>query len=132
MKRKFLKIDRFNWHAAMMLFLLLWSIAAGADAQGLVGNELGCGRSRNQHPSPSFMIPDFGYDSLRDMTHVVTGAATAIAFVLALFVPFNKRKKATIGRVALELFGLALIPVLTHFAGTFILNNYGANSSGIF
>lgn len=118
--------DRIQAYAAMALFLLLWSLATGADAQGLVGAPVDV-RYGNPVSNP---FTDFGYDQARDMTHIITGSATAIAFVLALFVPFNKKKKATVGRVALELLALTMIPVLTHLAGTFILNNYGGIGGG--
>ena len=122
--------DRIQACAAMALFLLLWSLASGADAQGLVGAPVDA-RYGNPVSPPVFSFPDFGYDQARDMTHIITGSATAIAFVLALFVPFKKKKKATVGRVALELLALALIPVLTHIAGTFVINNYGGLGGGM-
>lgn len=120
--------NRIQAYAACALFILLWSVAAGADAQGLVGAPVD---PRYHQPNEVGQLADFGYDQAQNMMHIITGAATAIAFVLALFVPFGKRKKATLRQVALQLLALALIPVLTHIAGTFFLNNYGGQGGGM-
>ena len=73
------------------------------------------------------MLADYGYDTARDISRLVT----AISFLIVLFVPLETRKKDKIGVVVTELLGLAAIPLLVHLAGTYIINNFGGLGGGM-
>jgi len=72
------------------------------------------------------MLADYGYDTARDISRIVT----AISFIIVFFIPMNKRKKSSIRRVLLELIALTAIPLLVHLAGTFMINNFGGLGGG--
>ncbi len=111
--------NKIRGYAASALIALTWSWALSASAQGLVGAPIdpryGC-----------VQLTDYGYDTARDISRLVT----LVSFAIALFVPMDKRKEANIRRVAIELIALACIPILVHLAGTHIINNYGGLGGG--
>lgn len=70
---------------------------------------------------------------MKNMLHLVTGATTAIAFVLGLFVPYNRRKRNLAKQAALEWFALASVPILSYLVGAWLIDSVRyANGGGIF
>jgi hypothetical protein len=114
---------RVNICATALLLTLTWSIAVTASGQGMVSAPI----------DPRFgtctqvgMMADFGYGQARDVSRL----ATAIAFLIAFFVPLPEEKKGNLKLVALELIALASVPLLVHLAGTYFINNYGGLGGG--
>ena len=115
--------NRIRGYAASALIALTWSWALGASAQGLVGAAVD---PRYGQSNEVAQLADYGYDTARDISRLVT----VVSFAIAFFVPMDKRKEANIRRVAIELIALACIPILVHLAGTHIINNYGGLGGG--
>ena len=113
----------------------MWSLVVTADvmAQGVVGPPVDPRYGQNGGDPGQLVEPpngqngidlgqllDFGYDTARDISR----AATAIAFLFALFFPLSKKwskKKRIAWRLALVI----LVPLVVHVIGTFCINNLG-------
>ncbi|MDQ5936195.1 MAG: hypothetical protein QG574_3531 [Cyanobacteriota bacterium erpe_2018_sw_21hr_WHONDRS-SW48-000092_B_bin.40] len=113
--------DRLQAYAASMMVALCWQLASSADAQGLVSQPVDPRYTQVGH------LGDMGYDCARDLSRM----ATALSFVLACLVGWLRRNKVKRDRLAIELFALALIPILVHLIGTSMINNMGGLGGGI-
>jgi hypothetical protein len=110
--------------SALLVITCLWT--AAASAQGLVGAPVdprygvSCGTA-----GP---LSDYGYDTARDISRLIT----AISFLIALFVPMDKKKEGNLRLIAIELVALAFIPIIIHIAGLYYINNFtGLGGGGI-
>jgi hypothetical protein len=112
--------DRLQAYAASMMVALCWQLASSADAQGLVGQPVDPRYTQVGH------LGDMGYDCARDLSRM----ATALSFVLACLVGWLRRSKVKRDRLAIELLALALIPILVHITGTFMINSVGRGLGG--
>lgn len=110
--------DRFCAIVANVLLILAWSLAFSAQAQGL-------------NPVPSLAnlndlcSGNFGYDTARDLSRFVTAMSVVAVLIIGIF-----KKKKTAKQEVREWLALAVIPVLVHLAGTFMINNYGGLGGG--
>ena len=107
--------------SALMVITCFW--AAGASAQGLIGGPID---PRYGTTGEVGQLADYGYDTARDISRLVT----AVSFLIAFFVPMDKKKAKNLKLIAIELIALALIPVLIHIAGTYLINNFGGLGGG--
>lgn len=107
--------DHIRAYAASALMVITCFWTASASGQGLVGAPV----------DPRFgevgQLADYGYDTARDISRLVT----AVSFLIAFFLPMDKKKAINLKRIAIELIALALIPILVHIAGTYFINNFG-------
>jgi hypothetical protein len=121
------KLKRIRSHvrayAASALIVLTCFWAAGASAQGLIGAPIDPRYGTVQEVG---QLADYGYDTARDISRLVT----AVSFLIALFVPMDKKKAKNLKLIAIELIALALIPILTHIAGAYLINNFGGLGGG--
>lgn len=115
--------DRLQAYAASMLVTLCWILANSANAQGLVGAPVD---PRYGQSNEVGQLADYGYDCARDISR----AATALSFVLACLVGWLRRNRVKRDRLAKELLALALIPILVHLTGTYMINNLGGLGGG--
>lgn len=115
--------NRIRAYAASALISLTWSWALGASAQGIDAAQLDPRYGEGGHIA---QLADYGYDTVRDISRLVT----ALSFVIALFVPMDKKKEGNLRLIALELIALACIPILVHLAGTFLNCNYSNTIGG--
>lgn len=113
--------DRLQAYAASMMVALCWQLAISADAQGLVGAPVDPRYTEVGH------LGDMGYDCARDLSRL----ATALSFVLACLFGWLRRNKVKRDRLTIELLALALIPILVHLTGTFMINNMGGLGGGL-
>ena len=102
---------------------LCWILANSANAQGLVGAPVD---PRYGQSNEVGQLADYGYDCARDISQ----AATALSFVLACLVGWLRRNRVKRDRLAKELLALALIPILVHLTGTYMINNLGGGLGG--
>ncbi len=63
-------------------------------------------------------LADYGYDTARDISRLVT----FVTFVICFFVP--RTKSVSVKRAIAEIAGLLCIPILVHLAGTYVINNF--------
>jgi hypothetical protein len=114
--------NNFYGYATSILLTLTWCLGSATFAQDLIGPPV----DPRYFQSNGFPFQDFGYDTARDISR----AATAVSFLIALIIPLDKRKRANLKLVALELLALTAIPILVHVIGTFAINNYGGLGGG--
>lgn len=106
--------DRIRNYAAAALILMLF-MASGADAQSLGATRI-CPETVVPHHSAAHI-------RLQNIAHMVTASATAIAFVMALFLPRRKGKKATIKQLLVDCLVFAMIPICAHLTGSWIVDS---------
>lgn len=76
------------------------------------------------------MLADYGYDTARDISRLVTAASFLVSLVVAGF--FLKSRKSLSWPVLAKSGGLiGIVPVIIHLLGTFIINNYGGLGGGL-
>ena len=113
--------------AAIAVVALCWMLSlSGADAQGLVGvaPEVRYGQS-----NAVGQLADFGYDTARDISRVVTALS---ALVAAMVVVLKLRgKKLTVTRSLKAIAVLIGVPLVVHLVGTFAINNFGGLGGGL-
>ena len=115
--------NRLQAYGASMLVTLCWLLATSADAQGLVGAPVD---PRYGQSNQVGHLADMGYDCARDLARI----ATALSFVLACLFGWLRRNRVKRERLAKELIALALIPILVHLIGTFLINDLGGLGGG--
>lgn len=103
--------DRIRTYAAAALIILLF-MASGANAQDSI--TVAPIPATQNHYSEAHI-------RLQNIAHLMTGSATAIAFVLALFVPRRKGRKTTIRQVLIDYIVLAMIPICAYFVGSWYI-----------
>lgn len=118
------KRDRMRNYAVAALLTLSWMLATGADAQGLVGAPID---PRYGQSNELGQLVDFGYDTARFTVRIVTLLTAVIVFIC----PFLLPKKSKVRTSVRYWLALALIPVLVHLIGTFMINNYGGLGGGL-
>ncbi len=75
-------------------------------------------------------IADFGYDTARDISRIVT----ALSFLLALGIAISflrSRKTSTTGDYWRAAGLIVILPIIVHLVGTFMINNYGGLGGGL-
>lgn len=118
------KLKRIRGHirayaaSALMVITCFWT--AGASAQGLIGAPV------DPRYGTTGEFADYGYDTARDISRMIT----VVSFLIAFVVPMDKKKANNLKVVAIELIALALIPILVHIAGTYWSNNFGGLGGG--
>lgn len=76
------------------------------------------------------MLADYGYDTARDISRLLTGASFCISLVVAGFF-LRSRKSLTFSIFAKSGGLVGLVPVIVHLLGTFIINNYSGLGGGL-
>ncbi|MBX9691839.1 MAG: hypothetical protein K2Z81_05600, partial [Cyanobacteria bacterium] len=75
-------------------------------------------------------LADFGYDTARDISRVLTGSSFLIALVVGTF--FLRAGDALTGSRMIKTIVLVLsVPTIVHLCGTFAINNYGGLGGGL-
>lgn len=74
-----------------------------------------------------FSWTNLNYDRARELANFVT----LLSAVVVCFWPINKEKKESKRRMIIEVFALASVPVVVHFAGILITQNVGGLSGGM-
>jgi hypothetical protein len=72
-------------------------------------------------------MADVGCDTARNVSSLMT----MISCVIVFFLPLDKNKRLSVSRLLLELIALALVPILVHLAGNFVINNFGGVLGGL-
>ncbi|MBX9668125.1 MAG: hypothetical protein K2X93_10925 [Candidatus Obscuribacterales bacterium] len=111
--------NRIRAYAAATLVILIWSLPPAALAQ-VAGNPDVTAIQGVNTPGTS----NFGYNAMENMLCLITGSVTAIAFVLGLFAPYNKKAKNLRKQAVLEWLALSLIPILTFCVGSWIIDSF--------
>ncbi len=75
-------------------------------------------------------LSDFGYDTARDISRVLTGSSFLVALIVAGF--FLRAGSALTGTRIIKTIALVVVvPVVVHTCGTFAINNYGGLGGGL-
>jgi|AGTN01.1.fsa_nt_gi hypothetical protein len=75
-------------------------------------------------------LADFGYDTARDISRVVTGLSGIFAMILAAGV-LRAGGAVTSSRVIRAVVLVLAVPTVVHLVGTFAINNYGGLGGGL-
>jgi hypothetical protein len=76
------------------------------------------------------MLADYGYDTARDVSRVVTALSVIVALFVAIFF-LRSRKEITGGAIAKAIGLVFLVPTIVHVLGTFMINNFGGLGGGL-
>ncbi len=135
--KKFLSTSRTLHVAARVGFLLapqLLLMAFGvydqvAHAQGLVGAPVD---PRYGQSNEVGMLADYGYDSARDISRVVTALSTVPSSLAGMKIAFGQRDGGESAMNVAKGLGVGFGgPTAVHLIGTFAINNYGGLGGGL-
>lgn len=75
-------------------------------------------------------LADFGYDTARDISRVVTALSFLLAFAVAGFFLKSARER-TGARIGKAVILVITTPTIVHIVGTFMINNFGGLGGGL-
>lgn len=76
-------------------------------------------------------LADYGYDSARDISRLLTALSALIAVILGLYhVRSRKANSISVSRLKVAALVVA-IPTVVHLLGTFVINNFGGLGGGL-
>jgi hypothetical protein len=76
------------------------------------------------------MLSEYGYDTARDISRLVTLASLIISIVIATIF-LRGRKTRTPGIMVKVVLMLFAVPTAVHLLGTFMINNFGGLGGGL-
>jgi hypothetical protein len=75
-------------------------------------------------------MADYGYDTARDISRLLTAISLLISIIVATF--FLKGRKSITGSAVAKAVVLVLaVPTIVHLMGTFMINNFGGLGGGL-
>jgi hypothetical protein len=117
--------DRIRAYAYSALLTITWLRAQEACGQSLIGSPVD---PRYAQSNEIGALADFGYDTARDISRVVT----LLSAILVWFIfPIKARHSATPTRLAFAILERLAVPVLVQVAGTYLTNNFGGLGGGL-
>jgi hypothetical protein len=100
-----------------------------AHAQGLVGAPVD---PRYGQSNEVGQIADFGYDSARDISRVVTALSTVPSSMAGMKIAFGQRDGGEAAMNVAKGLGIGFGgPTAVHLLGTFAINNFGGLGGGL-
>ncbi len=100
-----------------------------AHAQGLVGAPVD---PRYGQSNEVGMLADYGYDSARDISRVVTALSTVPSSLAGMKIAFGQRDGGESAMNVAKGLGVGFGgPTAVHLIGTFAINNYGGLGGGL-
>ena len=100
-----------------------------AHAQGLVGAAVD---PRYGQSNEVGMLADYGYDTARDISRVVTALSTIPSSLAGMKIAFGQRDGGEAAMNVAKGLGIGFGgPTAVHLIGTFAINNYGGLGGGL-
>jgi len=128
--RKFKVAARVGFLLAPQLVLLALGVYDQvAHAQGLVGAPVD---PRYGQSNEVGQMADFGYDSARDVSRVVTAMSTVPSSMAGMKIAFGQRDGGESAMNVAKGLGVGFgAPTAVHLLGTFAINNFGGLGGGL-
>ncbi len=128
--RKFKVATRVGFLLAPQLVLLALGVYDQvAHAQGLVGAPVD---PRYGQSNEVGQMADFGYDSARDISRVVTAMSTIPSSMAGMKIAFGQRDGGESAMNVARGLGVGFgAPTAVHLLGTFAINNFGGLGGGL-
>jgi hypothetical protein len=103
---------------AVSALVTLYSVTSSASGQGLVSAPVD---PRYGQSNLVGQMADYGYDTAKHISWIVT----AVAFFIAFIIPIPKRRLHNSRLVAIELVARISLPLLVYLIGNYYINNTG-------
>lgn len=128
--RAFKVATRVGFLLAPQLLLMAFGIYdQAANAQGLVGAPVD---PRYGQSNEVGMLADYGYDTARDVSRVVTALSTVPSSLAGMKIAFGQRDGGESAMNVAKGLGVGFGgPTAVHLIGTFAINNFGGLGGGL-
>ncbi len=115
--------------APQLLLMAFGIYDQAAHAQGLVGAPVD---PRYGQSNEVGQLADFGYDTARDISRVVTALSTVPSSLAGMKIAFGQRDGGEAAMNVAKGLGVGFGgPTAVHLIGTFAINNYGGLGGGL-
>lgn len=115
--------------APQLLLMAFGIYDQAAHAQGLVGAPVD---PRYGQSNEVGQLADFGYDTARDVSRVVTALSTVPSSLAGMKIAFGQRDGGEAAMNVAKGLGVGFGgPTAVHLIGTFAINNYGGLGGGL-
>ena len=115
--------------APQLVLLAIGVYDQAAHAQGLVGAPVD---PRYGQSNEVGQLADFGYDTARDVSRVVTALSTVPSSLAGMKIAFGQRDGGESAMNVAKGLGVGFGgPTAVHLIGTFAINNYGGLGGGL-
>ena len=115
--------------APQLVLMALGVFDQAAHAQGLVGAGVD---PRYGQSNEVGMLADYGYDTARDISRVVTALSTVPSSLAGMKIAFGQRDGGEAAMNVAKGLGIGFGgPTAVHLIGTFAINNYGGLGGGL-
>ncbi|MBX9939986.1 MAG: hypothetical protein K2Y32_12070 [Candidatus Obscuribacterales bacterium] len=115
--------------APQLVLMALGVFDQAAHAQGLVGQGVD---PRYGQSNEVGMLADYGYDTARDISRVVTALSTVPSSLAGMKIAFGQRDGGEAAMNVAKGLGIGFGgPTAVHLIGTFAINNYGGLGGGL-
>ena len=115
--------------APQLILLAIGVYDQAAHAQGLVGAPVD---PRYGQSNEVGQLADFGYDTARDISRVVTALSTVPSSLAGMKIAFGQRDGGEAAMNVAKGLGVGFGgPTAVHLIGTFAINNYGGLGGGL-
>ncbi len=115
--------------APQLVLFALGVYDQAAQAQGLVGAPVD---PRYGQSNEVGQLADFGYDTARDISRVVTALSTVPSSLAGMKIAFGQRDGGESAMNVAKGLGVGFGgPTAVHLIGTFAINNYGGLGGGL-
>ncbi|HMP53095.1 hypothetical protein GC174_11445 [bacterium] len=115
--------------APQLLLMAFGIYDQAAQAQGLVGAPVD---PRYGQSNEVGQLADFGYDTARDVSRVVTALSTVPSSLAGMKIAFGQRDGGEAAMNVAKGLGVGFGgPTAVHLIGTFAINNYGGLGGGL-
>lgn len=115
--------------APQLVLMALGVFDQAAHAQGMVGAPVD---PRYGQSNEVGMLADYGYDTARDVSRVVTALSTVPSSLAGMKIAFGQRDGGEAAMNVAKGLGIGFGgPTAVHLIGTFAINNYGGLGGGL-